>query len=206
MRIFSVFVLATLVALVACQNTESPKKNEKNLPAQPKTEGNTTTKFAYINVDTLMEKYLVYKEMKKDFETQSRIKSSDLRNSGASFENDVTNFQKTIANMPVGEAKAQERQIALKEQEFEGRRNELMKRQQEAESDLYKQEQAMLKKIMDNINDFVKKYAEENGYTFIFSYSKANALSGLMYGQSALDITTDVVKGLNATSAKTEKK
>ena len=56
----------------------------------------------------------------------------------------------------------------------------------------------MNKKLMDNINDFIKKYAEQNGYAFIFSYSKNAAVSGgLMYGKDALDITLDVVKGLN---------
>lgn len=198
MRIFSVLVLATLVALVACQNTDPSKKNEKSLPTPAKMEGNSTYKFAYVNVDTLIDKYLVYKDLKKDFETQSRIKESELRNKGASFENEIANFQKTLDNMPVGEAKANERQIAIKGQEFETRKRELMRQQQEAENDLYKQEEGIRKKLMDNINDFVKKYAEQNGYTFIFSYSKAAALSGgMMYGQGSLDITLDVVKGLN---------
>ncbi len=198
-RIFSVFVLATLVALVACQNTEPNKKNEKSLPTPAKVEDkNAQPKFAYVNVDTLMEKYLVYKEMKKDFETQGRIKESDLRTRGNSFQTEVTNFQKTLESMPVGEAKANERQIALKEQEFELKRRELVQQQQQAETDLYKAEQGMNKKLMDNINAFIKKYAEQNGYTFIFTYSKAAALSGMMYGQDSYDVTLDVVKGLNA--------
>ncbi|TAE04413.1 MAG: OmpH family outer membrane protein [Bacteroidetes bacterium] len=192
------FVIATLFSLVACQNTDPNKKADKTAPAPLKGDGNKTYKFAYVNIDTLLERYTFYKDMKKDLETKGRIIDSDLRNRGSNFQNDVVAYKKGVGSMTIDQAKQTEQGLARREQE-------LAQYQQTVEANFAKEEQEMSKKLNENVNDYIKKYAGQNGYTFIFSYSRSSTGVGMMYGDASLDITTEVVKGLNA-EYKPEKK
>lgn len=172
------------------------KDGNKALPAN-NTEAKAY-KFAFVNTDTLLERYAFYKDMKKDLETKGRIIDSDLRNKMSGFQNEAVLYQKSVGSMTIDQAKRTEQGLAAKEQE-------LGQYKQTVENDFLKQEQDMSKKLNGNINDFVKKYAEQNGYTFIFSYSKNATGVGMLYGQDALDITADIAKGLNE-AYKPEKK
>jgi len=189
-RITHVFTIAAFVALVACQNTDMNKKDSNTSKNTHKQTDSKAYKFAFVNSDTLLEKYSYYKEMKKDLETKGRIIDADLRNRASTFQNEVVLFQKSVGSMTIDQGKNTEQLLAAKEQE-------LGRYKQTVENDYLKDEQDRSKKLNNNINEFIKKYAEENGYTFIFSYSKNATGVGLLYGQDALNITEDVVKKMN---------
>jgi outer membrane protein len=183
-------VLATLFALVACQGNEPAKKADKKPITEAKGDNNKTYKFGYVNIDTLLERYNFYKDMNKDLETKGRILDSDLRNKGANFQNDVLAYKKGVGAMTIDQAKRTEQGLAQREQE-------LAQYQQTAEGNFAKEQQEWSKKLNDNVNNYIKKYAEQNGFTFIFSYSRASSGVGMMYGHESLDVTTEVAKGLN---------
>jgi outer membrane protein len=55
-------------------------------------------------------------------------------------------------------------------------------------------------RVVDKVADFIKGYAKEKGYKLVLSYSKANPT--VLYGDESLDVTADVLKGLNDAYAK----
>ena len=55
--------------------------------------------------------------------------------------------------------------------------------------------------LKKRINDFLVEYNKKQSYSYIFSYSAA--LNILFYKDPALDITDEVVAGLNAAYNKT---
>ncbi|HPI46601.1 MAG TPA: OmpH family outer membrane protein, partial [Tenuifilaceae bacterium] len=85
------------------------------------------------------------------------------------------------------EAQQLQTTLANKEQELYRLRDEM--RMQLAE-----EEQVKLRKIQNSITEFLKEYNEDKGYHIILSSTFGGPM---LYGHPALDITNDVVKGLN---------
>jgi outer membrane protein len=190
-----------LWAIQACNsNKETPKNTPKVKETSTTTSTTATkeTKFAYVNTDTLLLNYEFYKELKKDLETKQRIIQSDLRNRQTTFQTEVQSYQKTVGGMTIEQAKKTEQGLAQKEQE-------LVEYGKSVETAYLKEEQKLNEKLNQNISDYLKKYAEENGYTFIFGYSKANNAVGMIYGQPSLEITKEVSSGLNEEYKKGQK-
>jgi outer membrane protein len=147
-------------------------------------------KIAYINTDTLMEKYEFAKTTKKDLETKGRLIDADLNNRKTAFQNDIASYQRTAGTMTQQKAQETEQLLALRERE-------LTQYQQTQQTEFLKEEQKLNEKLRDNVNEFVKKYAETNRIAYVFSYSKNNIGVGLIYGIGANDITSDILNGLN---------
>ena len=57
--------------------------------------------------------------------------------------------------------------------------------------------------LQKKVEDFLKKYNEKKGYSFIVSYRPGEFM---YYKDSVYDITKDIVNGLNAEYSKTKKK
>ena len=63
------------------------------------------------------------------------------------------------------------------------------------EQDLKKHQLDMMTDVRNKIEDFLKQYNKDKGYAFILSYEPGFML---YYKDSAYDITSDVINGLNA--------
>jgi outer membrane protein len=175
----------------AGSNTTVAKNSAKNTSGE--------TKIAFVNTDTLLAKYDFAKTTRKDLDTKGRLIESDLRNRQGNLQNAVISFQNSAATMTQQKIEETRQSLAMKEQE-------LRQYQQSQELEFAKEEQKLMEKLRDNLNEFVKKYAEANGYTYVLAYSKANPGVGLMYGVPTSDITEEVLKGLNEEYKEGQKK
>ncbi len=178
--------------------TTPSKKNtaKENTKNDTESDVKAVLKVAYVNVDSLDSKYEFSINARKTMQTKERILQSDLEKRAMNLQNEVVTFQKTMNTMTMDQAKGREQELMKKQQDLEQYR-------QSAGSGYMKEEQELQKKLLNNINGFMKKYAEENGYDYILTYSGAG--SGTLYGNPALDITEPVIKGLNE-EYKAEKK
>ena len=169
-------------------NTDKPKTEEKTKAKENTSKGEI--KIAYVNSDTLLSKYEYYKTAKKDLETKGRIIQSDVQKRGNAFQNELLSYQKSANTMTQQQIQDKEKSLAAKQQE-------LQLYQRDQEESYLKVEQETMKKLSDNIREFLDKYAKEKGYTFIFGYSEANLTIGLIQTDKAYDITAEVIEGLN---------
>jgi outer membrane protein len=55
--------------------------------------------------------------------------------------------------------------------------------------------QRMIEKINEDIESFISVYAKSKGYTYILGSS--DQTKSILYGEESLDITEDVIDGLN---------
>lgn len=152
---------------------------------------------AFVDVDSINNKYEFVKEARKDAETQTRILQAEFRKKQEKLQREIVLFQQTAKSMTLAEAKAKEQELMRKQQEFE------LEGQSRTNSVL-KQEQELNRKIVENISDFIKRYAEENGYDYILTYS--GAVAGTIYGNPGLDVTEEIIEGLNEEYKGEEKK
>ncbi|HDP76150.1 MAG TPA: OmpH family outer membrane protein [Bacteroidales bacterium] len=153
---------------------------------------------AWVNMDTLMNSYDMYFDMKKELEESGRKKEADLNAKSRSFEKEAYDFQDKVQKGLLTRSEAQQLQtnLAAREQQLYQLRDEM--RMQLAE-----EEQVKLRLIHNSIIEYLKEYNADKGYHLILS----NTFGGqLLYGNPANDITKEVIEGLNKKYAETRKK
>lgn len=188
------------VAIVVLFVLHFTSGKKKATPADSGNKSNLSEQFsaAWVNMDTILNKYDMYFDMKQELEESGRKKEAELTAKSRSFEKEAYDFQDKVQKGLVTRSEAQQLQnnLANKEQELYRLRDEM--RMQLAE-----EEQVKLRQIHNSITEYLKEYNSDKGYHLILS----NSFGGpLLYGNPAIDITNEVLEGLNKKYAATRKK
>ncbi len=182
--------LALVVATVSCnQNANTGTASSKDSTAAKTTTTDAKEeKIVYINSDTLSEKYEYFKDIRSKLEAKVKKAQSDLQSKGQAFQREVADFQQKAATMSASERQATEEKLSRKQQEL-GRLD------QNASASIQQDESTEFNNVYNTITEYLKKHAEDNGYTLVLTYSKSNPT--VLYADSKLDITADVIDALN---------
>ena len=86
-------------------------------------------------------------------------------------------------------------ELAADEQELRGLESRIQQSQAEGQEQIDRLQMNMLRDITDRIKDYLAEYNSTHGFDFIFSIQDAGQI---WVGNKGLDITVDVVNGLNA--------
>ncbi len=150
---------------------------------------------AWVNMDSVLTNYDMYFDIQKELEQKGRKMESDMNVRTRDFEKQMVDFQDKVQKGLVTRSQAQNMQqdLAEKEQQLYAFRDEL--RMKFAE-----EEQVMLRRIQQSINDFLKEYNKDKGFHVILSSTFGGSM---LYGHPAIEITGDVLKGLNENYIKT---
>lgn len=195
-KTFGLFATAALItAFSACQN-----KDTKTTEPAKKTDSTTTAvaseKIVFVNSDSLLTKYGYYKDLKVKFENKSKSAQSDMQAKGQAFQREVAQYQQTAQTLAADVRKTTEERLARKQQE-------LQTYQQNAGSAIQEEQAKENEKLYDKIALYLKGYAKTKGYKMVLTYAKGN--SAILYADESLDVTTEVLKGLNADYDKNKK-
>jgi outer membrane protein len=144
-------------------------------------------KIAYIKSDTVLKYYDYFKEMKTILEAKGKKLDQDLQNRGQSLQNEITSYQRNISNLTIGQAKALEEDLGKKQQNFR-------LYQQSLEQELLNDQNKLTESLYGRITTFLKKYADGSGLQVVL---KLDQSSDVLFGGSGIDISQDVIKGLN---------
>ena len=154
---------------------------------KPSTMATGELKVAYINSDSVLKYYDYYKEVRTRFEAKGKKLDQDLQNRAQSLQNEIGAYQRNVNTMTIGQAKAVEEDLGKKQQNFRVY-------QQSIEQELSNEQAKVNVELYRNITTFLKAYGAEKGLEAVLKYDPS---SDLLYGSAALDITQDVIKGLN---------
>ncbi len=189
--IFNIVLALAVVALFILHFTQkSGKSVTKNGKAETSAALSAQFSAAWVNVDTILNNYDMYFDMRKELEENSRKLEAELNAKSKAFEKEAMDFQDKVQKGLVTRSEAQQLQNTLANKE-----QELYRLRDEMRMQLADEEQVKLRKIQNSITEFLKGYNVDKGYHIILS----NTFGGpLLYGHPALDITSDVLKGLNA--------
>ena len=141
---------------------------------------------AYIDLDSLQHNYTYYKKIKVDFEKKQSSANNELAGMQKKFQNRAMELQQKAQSM---DQQGQERAM----QEMNKMQNDLQVRKQNIDNELFEYNTKMKDDILFRIQDFLKTYNKDGKYSYIFSYEPGF----MFYKDSTLDITPDVIKGLN---------
>lgn len=157
----------------------------KNSPSKAVASGDV--KVAYVNSDTVLKYYDYYKEVKVRFESKGKKLEQDLQNRAQALQNEIGAYQRNLSTMTIGQAKAVEEDLGKKQQNFRVY-------QQSVEQELVNDQSKVNAELYGNITSYLKTYGSERGLDAVLKFDPS---SDLLYGSAAIDITQDVIKGLN---------
>lgn len=144
-------------------------------------------KIAFINSDTVLKHYEYLSVVKADLENKTKKMQSDFQNRLTGLEREIESYKRNVNNMTLGQVRAVEEDLGKKQQN-------LQMYQQTLSQQVMEEEQKLNKQLYDRITVFLKKYGQEKGLQVVFKYDPT---SDILYGGQGLDISQDVIKGLN---------
>jgi outer membrane protein len=191
--IFTKITLGLLVAgsIAACK--QNPAATATTPAAATITTDPAKGEIVFVNSDSLLSKYAYAKDMEKRLNDKGTTAKADLQSKGEAFQREVTDYQQKAATMPADQRQTTEQRLEREKEQFQSY-------QQNATAEFQNDQSTETGKLYDKIADYTKQYAKEKGYKMILTFSKANPT--VLYGDPSLDVTADVVKGLNDAYAK----
>ncbi|MGX5688107.1 OmpH family outer membrane protein [Arcticibacter tournemirensis] len=185
--------LLMAAVVVSCNNNKEKAKD--STPATAAAEAKAD-KIVFVNSDSLVNNYDYFKEIKSKLEVKSKNAQQDLSSKGNAFQREVAEYQQKAKDMSADERASTEQRLARKQQE-------LAAFNQNASSALANESAAENEKLYDKVAEYLKTYAKQKGYKMVLTYSKSNP--SLLFADESLDVTQDVVKGLNEAYKKDKK-
>lgn len=190
MNLSKILMGVAFAALVTACNTEQ----------KPQTTGATTSTTAasdslsanpeivYVNSDSLLSKYEYFKDARTRFQSKTEKAEKDLQAKAQAFERDVQNYQRKGGSMTVEQRASTEQKLAQRQQQ-------LQQQGQTTGNQLATEEAEEMKKIYDRVEAYLQKLSQERGYKMVLTYSRGQ--SAILFGDASLDITEEVLAGLN---------
>lgn len=176
---------ALLLSLTACQKNAEEAENE----ASQEAEEVAGLKIAYVEMDSLITQYELY----KDYE-------EELNRKGTNIQNTLAQKQRALEQHAAALQKKYESNGFTTRDELERAQNNIQKEQNElAEladrlNQDFNEEQARINdEARDSIQAFLKIYNKTKKYDYVM----VKAGDNLLIANPRYDITNDVVKGLN---------
>jgi outer membrane protein len=146
-------------------------------------------KIAYINIDSLVSNLERYNELKTKFADKQKKLEAELNDKGKQYQAHVMDFQNKVNKglVTTNEANELQQQLGAEQQNVLALRDKL-------NQELAEEEQVSNRKLMNEIEEYLKVYTQEHPYHYILSYSFGG---NVLYANDSLEITQDVLKNLN---------
>lgn len=145
-------------------------------------------KIAYINSDSVLQHYDYLKANRVQIEEKTKKIEQEYRNRAQGLQNEITAYQRNVSNMTLGQVKAVEEDLGKKQQN-------LQMYQQSLSQQLMEEEAKLNKELYERVTTYLKKYAAEKNLQVVLKYDPT---SDVLFAGEALDVSNDVIQGLNA--------
>lgn len=146
-------------------------------------------KIAYVDIQEVIKEFNGAKDAEKGMQTESQNLSASLDKMAAEFQANVQDYQKNLATLSPA-AKAQREQVLSEQQQ------QMQQQQQTAQQQIQAMGQQKMDDVFKQVDDYIKKYAQENGYSFILGTTRQT--NAILYGEEKANITKAVIESLNA--------
>ncbi|MBC7553190.1 MAG: OmpH family outer membrane protein [Taibaiella sp.] len=183
-------VLSAGILLGSCGSNTGSKTPEGSQPVA----AGGGAKIAYVNIDSLENHYELLKSRREDFKKRQEQMEGELQQSFQQMQRKGEALQKRVQDRSISENeyKTTEKELIMMQQSLEGRKQNLTEQ-------LVKEQEEFNKDLKKRLDAYLETYNKDKHYDFILTYS-AGGGSPIMYANKQLDITKDVIDGMNANS------
>jgi len=180
-------VLLVLVGVLfylhfSSKNPSTPKAaNNQNATANAK-----DFKIAYFEMDSVESSFQMVKDVKAELTRKEEAIGTELERLEKNYRNKIAQYQAQGANMTQVQSEMAQRDVMQMQQSMQSRRQSLEQEYQDLQM-------RKLKDVKTKIEDFLKQYNADKGYTYILAYEPGI----FYYRDTTYNITADLIKGLN---------
>ncbi len=201
--IFNIVLAIAVIALFilhftdrndACSNTPADDAAANSTEKVSIPEGS----IVYIQLDSLVSQYDMFNDLRTELEAKAEIIRTDLEKKGISFQRDTKDFENKVKKGLVTSSQAEKMQQDLLNRQAELQNYSMQKQQEIAE-----EETVMYNRVMDAITTYIEKYNKKKNYSLILTTSPTTNV--VLNGNPELDITQEIVGGLNDEYIKSKK-
>ncbi|MBP3419502.1 MAG: OmpH family outer membrane protein [Marinifilaceae bacterium] len=155
-------------------------------------ESGAGAKIAYVNTDSLLsDKFLLYKEMSETFMKTQEARLTDLNIKAKALDQEAQEWQRKVQNNGF---LTEQRAVEARDKII-AKQQELQSLQQEMSDKSAMEEIEMSTKVFDEVTSFLEEYNKSKGYSIILATTMPGAV---LYAEQGMDITSEVIEGLNA--------
>lgn len=144
-------------------------------------------KIGVVRTADLVAKYKGMEDARKAFEEQKKIWQSEIDTLEADFRKSVSDLNTEWKKLSKAEQEKRRELAATQEQN-------LMRYTQSLEARVYEEEGRLSEKVLSQVNEVVRRYAEENDFDVIYG---ATIEGSILHSTEALDITDELLEVLN---------
>ena len=190
------FGAAALMAIaVSCNQNQTAAPADAAAPESVAAAGS----IVYFNMDKVMEGYDMANDLNSVFETKTSGIQAEIDRRGKKLEKDAADFQNKVDKGLLTNSVAQAQYQKLQEQQQSYQQYAVNKQQEMAE-----EQQVMMNQIANAIAEYVAEYNQEKGYAMILATAGPILSTPVVTADPKLDITEDLLAGLNAAYIKTK--
>lgn len=186
--------LAAALLLAGCKNGAAPESQTSEASNAPE-----SGSIVYFNLDKVLEEYDMANDLRQTVESKAQNISQDLERRQGRLERDIKTFQDKISKGLLVSSVAQQQQEKLQKAQADFQNYYAQKQQEMAE-----EQQVMMNQIADAIKSFLDSYNAQKGYAMILTTQGTILPAPIAVGDASLDITEDILAGLNAEYIKTK--
>ncbi len=185
-------VLLVLVGILFYLHFDSRNKLQKPAASTTnKVPSATETRIAYFEMDSIQASYEYFKDVLSELKTKENTMNNELAGLEKVYQQKVSAWQQKGPSMSQTEANAAQRENSQMQQNYQMRKQTL-------EEGYTRQSLEYKKNIKQKIEEFLLDYNKDKKYTYILSYEPEL----IYYRDTAMNITKDLISGLNATYKK----
>ena len=197
-RIASILSAALVAGLLfnGCNNAAP------TMSVAPDTQSDTVAaagSIVFFDIDRVLKEYDMANDLGSAFETQANGINQEVQRRVNKFQKDYNEFQDKYNKGLMTQSTAQVQGQKLQEQQANVENFANQKQQEIAEA-----QQVMMNNIMNSISEFVKAFNAEKQYALILTTSGDLLSAPVVTGSAVLDITDEILAGLNAEYVKTK--
>ena len=171
-------------------NKKCCTENTPDLAITPVSTSETLSelRIAFVDTDSILEKYTLVSDSKKAVEDLHASKEKQFKAAQDKLEADYNAYIQTGASLTLQQQQA-------KEEELTQRGVKLRQMEERFMTEINDKLQEKNKITADSVINYIKRYNKDHQYTLILEKSGIN---GILYGEPTLDITREILDGLNA--------
>ena len=194
--ILSIISLVAVVAFGIVSFTKGGKKTATQAEGQAVEAVACEGAIVFIDLDRILMEYDMANDLRSVVETKVQNIQAEVNRRGTKLEKDVKAFQEKMEKGLMTRSVAEVQSQKLQQQELEFN-NYAAQKQQE----IQEEQVVMMNQLGDAIKTFLDKYNEEKQYAMILTNQGG---APVITGDAALNITDDVLAGLNEEYIKTK--
>jgi outer membrane protein len=171
------------------KNTGGTNKNETRVASsssQNNPDGHGNCQIAYFDMDSINNSFALIKQVKSELSKEEERINSELTRLQKTYNDRITHYQGQSQTMSQVESEKANRDILQLQDKIRTTKQDMEGRYQ----DLYMRK---MQDVKAKVEDYLKEYNKDKNYAYILAYEPGF----IFYRDTALNITADIVAGLN---------